>query len=187
MPVRQAFQKLRSEGLLIMAKGKRPIIGSGRVPWDFQQLRGFSEEMRRRGLVPSAKVLALEIEEPDPETAQALKLAVDEKTYCLQRLRFVDKKPVAVVTSHLPVRLFSGIEKQDLAKQSLYHVFENVVQGLLRQILLLNSGKKANRQMTSDHRHRFLVHEAKALQAVCLFVHSEFECLRSLGIRLFDF
>ena len=28
MPVRQAFQKLRSEGLLIMAKGKRPIIGS---------------------------------------------------------------------------------------------------------------------------------------------------------------
>src|ERR1035441_4621394 len=67
MPVRQAFHKLRSEGLLIMAKGKRPIIGSGRVPWNFQQLRGFSEEMRRRGLVPSAKVLALEIEEPDPE------------------------------------------------------------------------------------------------------------------------
>ena len=61
MPVRQAFQKLRSEGLLIMAKGKRPIIGSGRVPWDFQQLRGFSEEMRRRGLVPSAKVLTLEL------------------------------------------------------------------------------------------------------------------------------
>src|ERR1017187_7838780 len=48
------------------------------------------------------------------------------RQYCLQRLRFVDKKPVAVVTSHLPVRLFSGIEKQDLAKQSLYHVFENV-------------------------------------------------------------
>ena len=126
MPVRQAFQKLRSEGLLIMAKGKRPIIGSGRVPWDFQQLRGFSEEMRRRGLVPSAKVLALELEEPDPETAQALKLAADEKTYRLRRLRFVNKKPVAVVTSHLPARLFSGIEKQDLARQSLYHVFESV-------------------------------------------------------------
>lgn len=126
MPVRQAFQKLRSEGLLIMAKGKRPIVGSGHVPWDFQQLRGFSEEMRRRGLAPSAKVLALEIEEPDAETAQALKLAAGERTYCLRRLRFVNKKPVAVVTSHLPARLFSGIEKQDLAKQSLYHVFETV-------------------------------------------------------------
>ena len=128
MPVRQAFQKLRSEGLLIIAKGRRPVIGSGRVPWDFQQLRGFSEEMRRRGLVPSAKVLALDLQEPDLETAQALKLAPNEKVYRLKRLRFVNKKPVAVVTSYLPARIFAGIEKQNLEKQSLYHVFESIYQ-----------------------------------------------------------
>jgi len=128
MPVRQAFQKLRSEGLLIIAKGRRPVIGSGRVPWDFQQLRGFSEEMRRRGLVPSAKVLALDLQEPDLETAQALKLAPNEKVYRLKRLRFVNKKPVAVVTSYLPARIFAGMEKQNLEKQSLYHVFESVYQ-----------------------------------------------------------
>ena len=50
MPVRQAFQKLRSEGLLMIAKGKRPVIGSGRVPWNFQRLRGF-REMRRQALI----------------------------------------------------------------------------------------------------------------------------------------
>jgi DNA-binding GntR family transcriptional regulator len=59
MPVRQAFQKLRAEGLLVIAKGKRPVVGSGRVPWNFQQLRGFSEEMRRRGLNPSAQLLSI--------------------------------------------------------------------------------------------------------------------------------
>jgi GntR family transcriptional regulator len=132
MPVRQAFQKLRSEGLLIIAKGKRPVIGSGRVPWDFQQLRGFSEEMRRRGLVPSAKVLALEVAEPDLETAQALRLTSGEKVHRLKRLRFVDKKPVAVVTSYLPARIFAGIERQNLETQSLYHVFENVYQRKLQ-------------------------------------------------------
>jgi GntR family transcriptional regulator len=79
MPVRQAFQKLRSEGLLIIAKGKRPVIGSGRVPWNFQQLRGFSEEMRRRGLVPSAKLLALDKVEPALDVAQALKLTPGEQ------------------------------------------------------------------------------------------------------------
>jgi GntR family transcriptional regulator len=126
MPVRQAFQKLRSEGMLIIAKGKRPVIGSGRLPWDFQQLRGFSEEMRRRGLNPSAKVLALERVEAGLESAQALQLGHEEKVYRLKRLRFVDKKPVAVVTSFLPARLFAGIEKQDLESQSLYHVFEDV-------------------------------------------------------------
>ena len=131
MPVRQAFQKLKSEGLLIIARGKRPVIGSGRVPWNFQQLRGFSEEMRRRGLTPSAKVLALDVEEPDAETAQALKLGVGERVYRLKRLRFVNRKPVAVVTSYLPSRIFAGIEKQNLEKQSLYHVFENVYRRML--------------------------------------------------------
>lgn len=126
MPVRQAFQKLRAEGLLIIAKGKRPVVGSGRVPWNFQQLRGFSEEMRRRGLVPSARVLGLDASDPELEVAQALKLTPGERVYVLRRLRFVNREPVAVVTSHLPARIFAGINKQDLEKQSLYRVFEQV-------------------------------------------------------------
>ncbi len=126
MPVRQAFQKLRSEGLLVIAKGKRPVIGSGRVPWNFQQLRGFSEEMRRRGLVPSARLLSMSLEEPDLEVAQALKLNPGEKVYRAHRLRSINGDPVAVVTSHLPARIFAGIDKQDLENQSLYSIFERV-------------------------------------------------------------
>jgi GntR family transcriptional regulator len=125
MPVRQAFQKLRSEGLLVIAKGKRPVVGTGRVPWNFQQLRGFSEEMRRRGLIPSAQLLSINLEEPDLEAAQALKLTLGEKVYCARRLRSVNGEPVAVVTSYLPARLFTGIEKQDLEHQSLYAIFEH--------------------------------------------------------------
>jgi GntR family transcriptional regulator len=132
MPVRQAFQKLRAEGLLIIAKGKRPVIGSGRVPWNFQQLRGFSEEMRRRGLVPSARVLSMEVGDPDLEVAQALKLTLGEKIYKLRRLRFVNGEPVAIVTSRLPARLFAGIDRQDLEKQSLYQIFEQIYKRKLR-------------------------------------------------------
>jgi len=126
MPVRQAFQKLRAEGLLILSRGKRPVIGSGKLPWDFQQLRGFSEEMRRRGLTPSAKVLSIEVREPHPEAAQALRLDVGKKVYALRRLRSVDGRPVAMVTSFLPVEVFPEIDKQDLEGQSLYHIFEHV-------------------------------------------------------------
>jgi GntR family transcriptional regulator len=125
MPVRQAFQKLRSEGLLVIAKGKRPVVGSGRVPWNFQQLRGFSEEMRRRGLIPSAKLLSMELQEPEIEVAQALKLSPEERVYCAKRLRFVNDEAVAIVTSYLPARIFAGIDRQDLEKQSLYYVFEH--------------------------------------------------------------
>src|SRR5216683_4107525 len=124
MPVRQAFQKLRSEGLLIIAKGKKPVIGSGRVPWNFQQLRGFSEEMRRRGLVPSAQLLSLHLQDPELEVAQALKLTPGEQVYSVKRLRLVNNEAVALVTSSLPARIFARIDKQDLEKRSLYEIFE---------------------------------------------------------------
>ena len=126
MPVRQAFLKLRSEGLLIIEKGKRPVVGSSQVPWNFQQLRGFSEEMRRRGLVPSAKVLSLKRTAASAEIAHALHLTTGDPVFVLRRLRYVNNEPVALVTSYLPVALFPDLDQQVLGKSSLYAVFEKV-------------------------------------------------------------
>ncbi len=126
MPVRQAFQKLRWEGLLVIERGKKPLIGSGLLPWNFQQLRGFSEEMRRKGLVPSAKVLGMDLVEPELLIAQTLRLTQEEPVYRLKRLRFVNAEPVAVVTSYLPAHIFEGIDKYDFEKRSLYDVIENI-------------------------------------------------------------
>ena len=161
MPVRQAFQKLRAEGILVIAKGKRPVIGSGRVPWNFQQLRGFSEEMRRRGLHPSAKLLRMEVGSPELDVAQALKLTPGERVYCARRLRYVNGEPVAVVTSFLPARLFAGIEKQDLEKQSLYHVFEHVYNRKLQWaeelIGAVNAGEEEARELEAQVRSPLLI------------------------------
>jgi GntR family transcriptional regulator len=126
MPVRQAFQKLRAEGLLFIKRGKTPVIGRGPVAWNFQELRGFSEEMRRRGLIPSTKLLTLGLQYPDPETANALRVAPSEQIYLMKRLRFVNDEPVAIVTSYLPERIFPGLDKQDLEGQSLYYIFEHI-------------------------------------------------------------
>jgi GntR family transcriptional regulator len=126
MPVRQAFQKLRSEGVLVIEKGKRPLVGSGRLPWNFQELRGFSEEMRRRGLVPSARILSRQIIRADVEVAQALHLQNDETVHSIKRLRLVNGDPVAIVVSYLPTRLFLNFDQQDLEGRSLYSIFENV-------------------------------------------------------------
>lgn len=126
MPVRQAYQKLRSEGLLVIAKGKRPVIGSGHVPWNFRKLRGFSEEMRPRGLRPSARLLSCQIVAAEGEVARALHLEDGESVYSIKRLRLVNGDPVAVVTSYLPAHIFQNIDKLDLEGRSLYAIFENV-------------------------------------------------------------
>lgn len=65
--------------------------------------------MRRRGLSPSARVLSIDLQNPGAEVAQALKLAGDQQVYHPKRLRFLDNKQVAVVTSYLPARFFPGI------------------------------------------------------------------------------
>ena len=126
MPVRQAFQKLRDEGLLIIQQGKKPTIGSERVPWDFQRLRGFSEEMLSKGLTPSAQVLSLDELIPESTVVAALGLKPEQKVFRLKRLRFIDSQPVALVTSYLPCHIFPGIDLLDLAHQSLYYIIERL-------------------------------------------------------------
>jgi len=125
MTVRQAFQFLRREGLLVIAKGKRPTIGPGKAEKNFQELRGFSEEMSRRCMKASSKVLEAGCFEPDPDVAKALRLGPDEKAYRIRRLRFADGSLVGLEVIYLPAQMFPGLEQTDLETQSLYAVMES--------------------------------------------------------------
>ncbi|MGA8540717.1 MAG: GntR family transcriptional regulator [Terriglobales bacterium] len=144
MPVRHAFQKLRSEGFLLTKRGKVPVIGSGPVPWNFKELHGFSEEMRRRGLVPSTKLLSFDVEYPSLEVAKALRIPFSEQVYRMKRLRFADGEPVALTTSYVPKQIFQDFEKHDLEGMSLYYIFEHLYgRKLLRSeqiIAAINAG-----------------------------------------------
>jgi GntR family transcriptional regulator len=124
MTVRQAFQALRSEGLLIIEKGKRPMISTGRIQKDFQKLRGFTAEMTRRGLKPSSKVLQFERAAPDAATANLLRLWRNDEVYRVRRLRYADKEIVGLETILLPARMFPNLAKTDLENQSLYALME---------------------------------------------------------------
>ena len=124
MTVRQAFQALRSEGLLIIEKGKRPMISSGRIQKDFQKLRGFTAEMTRRGLKPSSKVLLFERTSPDAATANLLRLWRGDEIFRIRRLRYADKEIVGLEKILLPARMFPDLAKQDLEAQSLYALME---------------------------------------------------------------
>jgi GntR family transcriptional regulator len=126
MTVRQAFQLLRADGLLVVEKGKRPAVGSARIRKDFQKLRGFSEEMARSGFRASSKLLAAECIFPDAQTAQALSLNKGEKVYKIVRLRFANDEIVGLEVSHIPAGLFPDLLKQDLATNSLYSTMEKL-------------------------------------------------------------
>lgn len=124
MTVRQAFQSLRSEGWLIIEKGKRPMVSTGRIQKDFQKLRGFTAEMTRRGLKPSSKVLQFERTAPDSAAANLLRLWRNDEVYRVRRLRYADKEIVGLESILLPARMFPNLVKSDLENQSLYSLME---------------------------------------------------------------
>ncbi len=126
MTVRQAFNVLRAEGLLVVEKGRLPRAGLGRVVKNFQELRGFTEEMERRGVTVFSRLLGVSLILPDPETLRALKLQPGEPVYRIRRLRFADNQVVGIETASLSAHLFPKLDQQDLERKSLYHILETV-------------------------------------------------------------
>jgi len=124
-PIKRAFERLRSEGLLVISQGRHPVVGAAGVRWDTQHLWGFAEEIRQQGLRPSTRLLSVRIVSADAETSAALGLPPAAHVYRVQRLRFIEQDPVAVETTHLPAALFPQLETRDLGLQSLYFVIEN--------------------------------------------------------------
>jgi GntR family transcriptional regulator len=126
LPVKRAFERLRAEGLLSTAKGKRPIVGSGRAPWNVQDLWGFTEEIQSRGLTSSTRLLSFSLIPADEEISGALEIGETDEVYRITRLRSVQEGPMNLETTHLPAALFPNLEAQDWGTASLYAVIENV-------------------------------------------------------------
>jgi GntR family transcriptional regulator len=83
------------------------------------RLASFGEEMRRRGMEPSSRVLASEEVEASPDIADALDLLPGEQVFHLHRVRYADGEPMAIEQSWLPVRLTPGLF-DDGAPASIY-------------------------------------------------------------------
>lgn len=123
--VRQAINELVSEGYLRRNKGKGTFVTQPKVRRDFLlALESFNTEMRRRGIKPTTRVLALEITEPDQLVQEKLMLNQNDPVVFLRRLRFADGQPLMIVNSFLPYARFPGFENFDFETISLHSAIE---------------------------------------------------------------
>ncbi len=126
LPVKRAFERLRTEGLLITSKGKRPVVGAGNIPWNVQDLWSFSEEIKSQGLVASTRLLSFALIPADREVSQALELRKGDEVYRLMRVRSIQQGPIALETTHVPASLFPNFGAHDWNSGSLYAIIENI-------------------------------------------------------------
>jgi len=118
MTARQAVQKLASDGLVERRRGAGTFVAPPILHRREDVLLSFTEDMRRRGMTGSSRVIRAEVG-VSPEDAVALGLPPSAWVVLLERVRFADGRPLAMERVALPGE-FAPVLEFDLEKGSLH-------------------------------------------------------------------
>lgn len=124
--VRQAVSELIQSGHLYRKRGVGTFVSKPRIERDAQELLGFTEEMKKRGITTSSVDINLSINTPSKSLATKLKVSESDLIITIKRLRLADDEPIGIHTSYIPYTILPKITIHDLKGiQSLYGLFKN--------------------------------------------------------------
>jgi len=95
MTVRQALQELSNAGLVDRRRGKGTFVANRPMHRRAGIFLSFSEEMTRRRLVPSSRLVSASLAPARPEEVEALRLDVGDDVVRIERVRLADGVPIA--------------------------------------------------------------------------------------------
>jgi GntR family transcriptional regulator len=126
MTARRAVDSLVMDGLLFRQPGKGTFVAEPKMAWPGATVFSFSTAMRALGLTVTTKVLNLKLVQASPRITDDLKLLPQQAVILLQRLRFVEDKPMAIHTSYITPHMFLRLLDEDLTSRPLNAVMEEI-------------------------------------------------------------
>jgi len=120
--IRDAVVDLVNGGYLVRQQGKGTFVARTRDAFDATRLSSFSEDMRRRGLPTTSRLLTLTDEVPSAEVAAHFGSGV-RLVRRIDRLRFAGGEPISLQQSLLPLPRFA-VSVEELGDGSLYQLLE---------------------------------------------------------------
>lgn len=118
MTARQAVQNLAQAGLVLRKRGAGTFVAPQPLHREESILYSFTEDMRRRGMTPSSRLLSAEVA-ASPDDAAMMGLATGEWLVKIDRVRFANEIPLAREKVVLPGE-FAAVLEHDLEAGSLH-------------------------------------------------------------------
>lgn len=121
--IKRALDELRRQGLIQRIQGRGSfIVGQKKVMLDLARLFSLTTFTKESGMRPARKILEIDELTASPSICQHLGLPPRSRVIHLVRLRLMDRIPVAVDTSYLPIELFPDLISVYEDRLSLYEV-----------------------------------------------------------------
>lgn len=132
--IRRALDELRRQGLIHRIQGRGSFVtGQQRLILSLERLFSLTTYALEEGMRPSRRMVELTKTTPPPGAARALSLQPDQPVAKIVRLRLIDRTPIAIETSLLPLHLFPRLIDEYDEKDSLYRLLtEDYGNGPLR-------------------------------------------------------
>ncbi|MFI7005492.1 GntR family transcriptional regulator [Streptomyces sp. NPDC050145] len=118
--MRQAMQHLVDKGLLARKRGVGTQVVTNRIRRHVE-FSSLYEDLERDARSPRTTVLSIGTVSADAQVAAALRVEAGEGVLRVERLRFADDEPIALLTNHLPAGLLD-LSEEALAEGGLYQL-----------------------------------------------------------------
>jgi GntR family transcriptional regulator len=113
LTLRAALDDLAREGYLVRRRGSGTYVQQPKIAQELT-MTSFSEDMRRRGMVPGSRTLSLDHGVAGARLGRLLRVSPSEEILVIKRLRLADGESMAIETLHLPAALVPGLKAADL-------------------------------------------------------------------------
>jgi GntR family transcriptional regulator len=123
LTVRAALDELVRDGYLDRRHGSGTYVTEPKIAQPLT-LTSFSDEMRRRGMVPGSRTLELTITTAGARLARRLQVSPAARLVRVKRLRLADAEPMAMEILHIPEALVPGLTRADLEDRSFYDLLQ---------------------------------------------------------------
>ena len=124
--IRKAIDELVTEGYLYKVQGKGTYVKTDEGSNNLFSITSCTEDVLKLGLTPSKKVVVSELVDANVKRAKALEITTSDNVYMIGRILYADKEPLNYTLTFLPEKIFPGLSKYDLKKESLYQIITEV-------------------------------------------------------------